>query len=114
LAVTSTTVMCRLTRLLVLVVSSVAPVQAQPVALDVVTPSNVRMTESSAASSRSWKTIFLPGSEERTCPATWTDVPTFAMELERVEVIPMVFVPDLDLGVFCPAVDPSDSTTRFL
>ena len=26
----------------------------------------------------------------------------------------MVFVPDLDSGVTCPAVEPSDSTTRFL
>ena len=114
MAVTSPTVMCRLNRLFFLVLVSVAPVQFQPVALDVVTPANERMTLSSASSSRSWKLMVLPGSDERTCPATWTDVPSTAMELERVEVIPMVFVPDLDSGVTCPAVEPSDSTTRFL
>jgi hypothetical protein len=36
------------------------------------------------------------------------------MDSERVEVIPMVFVPDLVLGVDCPAVAPEVSTTRWM
>ena len=93
------TVIFRLTRLFFLVVARVAPVQFHPVAVGVVTPSKVRMTSSSESSSRSWKMMVLSGSDVRTCPATWTDVPTTAIEFDRVEVIPMVFVPDLVSGV---------------